>query len=126
VRVVCPECKEQVPANEMKSLRQRFGDQLPGTLYRGRGCRRCLGTGYRGRVGIFEMMVVTDEVRSLILKNASAPDLRRVAAGQGMRSLRDDGFRHLRDGRTSIEEVLRVTKDDAFDLTRVRDWAQGL
>jgi type II secretion system protein E len=121
VRVICPECKEQLPASEMEPLRQRFGDQLPDNLYRGRGCRRCLSTGYRGRIGIFEMMVVTDEVRSLILKNASAPDLRRVAAGQGMRSLRDDGFRHLRDGRTSIEEVLRVTKDDTFDLSRIHD-----
>jgi type II secretion system protein E len=121
VRVICPECKEQIPANETKPLRERFGDRLPEKLYRGRGCQRCLGTGYRGRMGIFELMVVTDDVRSLILKNASAPDLRHVATGHGMTSLRDDGFRHLRDGRTTIEEVLRVTKDDAIDLTRVRD-----
>jgi len=114
VRVICPDCKEQLSTSEIAPLRQRFGDTLPGTLYKGRGCRRCQGTGYRGRIGIFEMMVVTDEVRSLILENASAPDLRRVAAGQGMRSLRDDGFRHLCEGRTTVEEVLRVTKDEAL------------
>ena len=124
VRVICRECKEPVSPDEMTRLRQRFGDELPEVVYRGRGCRACLGTGYRGRIGVFEMMAVTDDLRSLILKNTSAPDLRRLAAGQGMRSLRDDGFRHLRDGRTTIEEVLRVTKDDAFDLNRLRDSGQ--
>ena len=66
-------------------------------------------------------MVITDEIRSRILENTSAPELRKLAAKQGMRSLRDDGFRHLRDGRTTIEEILRVTKDDSFDLARLQD-----
>jgi len=115
VRVICPECKDELSAAEVAPLRQRFGDRLPKTLYKGRGCRRCQGTGYRGRLGIFEMMVVTDEVRSLILENTSAPVLRKVAAKQGMRSLRDDGFRHLAEGRTTVEEVLRVTKDEGME-----------
>jgi type II secretion system protein E len=114
VRVICPGCKEPLSASEMAPLRRRFGDELPATLYKGRGCRRCQGTGYRGRVGIFEMMVVTDELRSLVLENAAAHELRKVAERQGMRSLRDDGFRQLAEGRTTIEEVLRVTKDDVF------------
>ena len=115
VRVICSDCKEELSAAEVAPLRQRFGEKLPKTLYKGRGCRRCQGTGYRGRIGIFEMMVVTDEVRSLILENASAPVLRKVAAKQGMRSLRDDGFRHLAEGRTTVEEVLRVTKDEGME-----------
>jgi len=114
VRVICSECKEPLSAGEIAPLRQRFGDTLPKTLYKGRGCRRCQGTGYRGRIGIFEMMVVADELRSLILENTSAPELRKVAAKQGMRSLRDDGFRHLAEGRTTVEEVLRVTKDETI------------
>ena len=118
VRVICPHCKEQLSTSEVAPLRQRFGDQLPGSLYRGPGCRRCQGTGYRGRIGIFEMMIVTDDVRSLILENASAPDLRKIAAGHGMRSLRDDGFRHLCEGRTTVQEVLRVTKDETFGQDR--------
>ncbi|MBN1507839.1 MAG: type II secretion system ATPase GspE [Sedimentisphaerales bacterium] len=121
VRVVCPDCKEPLSRNEMAPLRQRFGDELPQTLYKGRGCRRCQGTGYRGRIGIFETMLVTDEVRSRILENTSAPELRKLAAQHGMRSLRDDGFRHLHEGRTTIEEILRVTKDDTFDLSRLQD-----
>jgi type II secretion system protein E len=120
VRLICPECKEKLSENEMVPLRRRFGSQLPDTLYKGRGCRRCQGTGYRGRLGIFEMMPVSDEVRSLILESASAPNLRKIAAAQGMKSLRDDGFRHLREGRTTVEEILRVTKDDTFDLSRLQ------
>jgi type II secretion system protein E len=115
VRVICSGCKEPLAAAELAPLRRRFGDELPATLYKGRGCRRCQGTGYRGRIGIFEMMVVTDELRSLVLENAAAHELRKVAERQGMRNLRDDGFRHLAAGRTTIEEVLRVTKDDIWN-----------
>jgi len=114
VRVICPECKEEVEGSELERLRQRFGDKLPEKLYKGQGCRRCQGTGYRGRMGIFEMMVVTDDVRSLILENASPRTLREASARQGMTSLRDDGFRHLWAGKTTVEEILRVTKDDTF------------
>jgi type II secretory ATPase GspE/PulE/Tfp pilus assembly ATPase PilB-like protein len=114
VRVICSECKEELAGPELDRLKQRFADAVPEKLYRGQGCRRCQGTGYRGRMGIFEMMVVTDEIRTLILKNASPLDLRQASAQQGMTSLRDDGFRHLQHGRTTVEEILRVTKDDTF------------
>ncbi|MBL7189559.1 MAG: Flp pilus assembly complex ATPase component TadA [Phycisphaerae bacterium] len=114
VRVICTECKEELSASETEPLRRRYGDKLPEKLYKGRGCRRCQNTGYRGRIGIFEMMVVTDEIRSLIIRNASPRDLRQASAKQGMTSLRDDGFRHLFEGRTTAEEVFRVTKDDTF------------
>jgi general secretion pathway protein E/type IV pilus assembly protein PilB len=123
VRVICTECKEKLSASETEPLRRRFADKLPDTLYKGRGCRRCQGTGYRGRVGIFEMMVVTDEIRSLILKNASPRDLRRASTEQGMTSLRDDGFRHLAEGQTTVQEVLRVTKDDT---SAQRNLVEGL
>jgi general secretion pathway protein E len=116
VRVVCPECKEPLTDSEAMPLQRRFGDQLPAVLYKGTGCQRCQGTGYRGRIGIFEVMMVTDEIRSLILENTSAPELRKVASRQGMLSLRDDGFRQLHNGRTTVQEILRVTKDEMFDL----------
>jgi len=114
VRVICTECKEELSASETEPLRRRYGDKLPQKLYKGRGCRNCQNTGYRGRMGIFEMMVVTDDIRSLIIRNASPRDLREASASQGMTSLRDDGFRHLAEGRTTVEEVFRVTKDDTF------------
>jgi general secretion pathway protein E/type IV pilus assembly protein PilB len=116
VRVICPECKEPMTDSEVMPLRRRFGEQLPAVLYKSVGCQRCQGTGYHGRIGIFEMMMVTNEIRSLILENTSAQELRKVAARQGMRSLRDDGFRQLHSGRTTVQEILRVTKDDIFDV----------
>jgi type II secretory ATPase GspE/PulE/Tfp pilus assembly ATPase PilB-like protein len=116
VRVVCPECREPLTDSEAMPLRRRFGDQLPAVLYKSVGCERCQGTGYHGRIGIFEMMIVTDEIRSLILENTSAQELRKVATRQGMKSLRDDGFRQLHSGRTTVQEILRVTKDETFDL----------
>jgi type II secretory ATPase GspE/PulE/Tfp pilus assembly ATPase PilB-like protein len=121
VRVICPHCKELLTSSETTVLRQRFGDKVPDLLYKGKGCKNCQETGYRGRIGIFEMMLVTDDIRSLILENTSARDLRRIAAKQGTTSLREDGFRHVREGRTTIEEVLRVTKDDTFEENSFSD-----
>ena len=116
---ICGECRAKLTADEMRRLKRQFGDRLPASLYKGRGCSSCQGTGYRGRIGIFEMMVVTDEIRSLILQNGSPGELRSEAAKQGMTSLRDDGFRHLSEGRTTVEEVRRVTKDETFDLNHL-------
>ncbi len=121
VRTICKYCRAPLSAEEMAPLKKRFGDRIPDVLHKGRGCRECQGTGYRGRLGIFEMMVVTDDVRSLIIENASAPDLRKVAVTQGMRSLREDGFRHLFEGRTTVEEILRVTKDETFTMKDFTD-----
>jgi type II secretory ATPase GspE/PulE/Tfp pilus assembly ATPase PilB-like protein len=105
-----------VPAAEAEALRAQF--ELSATqalhLHRGRGCRQCQGTGYRGRTGIFELMKVTEGVRSLILDRASAGVIRPTALKQGMQSLRTDGWRLVMGGRTTIEEVLRVTKDEAL------------
>jgi general secretion pathway protein E/type IV pilus assembly protein PilB len=112
VRVICPQCKQEVPEADAKLLRKEFGDLLPPILYRGTGCRNCAGTGFRGRQGIFEMMVISDEVRSLILNRAPSHELRKVATAQGMTSLRDDGWRIVREGRTTVEEVMRNTKDE--------------
>jgi type II secretion system protein E len=115
IRLICPHCKEEMPPKEVDVVRAEFRQDLTGSLCRGRGCRQCQGTGYWGRIGIFEQMVVTEDIRSLILENASPHKLRKLATQHGMRNLREDGFRHLREGRTTIEEVLRVTKDDQFE-----------
>ncbi len=112
VRVVCKHCKEQMPAAEVQKLRDEFGDVVPAIMYRGRGCRQCQETGYRGRTGIFELMVVTDEVREAILHRVPATEIRRIAHSQGMASLRTDGWRVIGEGRTAPEEVIRATKDE--------------
>jgi general secretion pathway protein E/type IV pilus assembly protein PilB len=121
VRLICKECKSPAPAADVETLRNALDGNgavaraggWDGQLYRGRGCRHCLGTGYRGRQGVFELMPITDEIRQLILDRCSAGQIRSVAADQGMENLRADGWRLVLEGRTTVEEVVRVTKDDA-------------
>jgi type II secretion system protein E len=115
VRLICKHCKAEEPQAEVDKLRPEFGDEVPDVLYRGRGCRDCQGTGYRGRQGVFEMMPITDEIRAQILERVSSREIRRTAVHQGMNSLRQDGWRLIREGRTTVDEVLRMTKDE--DLT---------
>jgi general secretion pathway protein E/type IV pilus assembly protein PilB len=116
VRLICDECRTPLPEAEARPLRREFGDVLPETLFHGTGCRACGGTGYRGRQGVFEVMPVTDALRQLILTRAPAPEIRRQADSEGMRSLRDDGWRLVREGRTTVEELLRNTKDETLSL----------
>jgi len=111
VRLTCTRCKEKYVVSDREALRKELGTEVPEMLSRGAGCRECLGTGYRGRTAVMEFMPVTERIRALILERASAGELRRAAEEEGMRSLRKDGWRHVLDGRTTLEEILRVTKD---------------
>jgi general secretion pathway protein E len=83
------------------------------TLFRGKGCPECRGTGYRGRTGIYELFPITEDARSLILRRASSREIRRQAVEARMVTLRIDGWRKACEGVTTIEEVLRVTQEDA-------------
>jgi len=104
VRVICPLCKE--PAGARLSPK---GEEVE--TFHGAGCEKCFGSGYVGRIGIFEMMVLNDEIRKLIMANADASVLTRAAHDNGMRNLRDDGWEKVRLGVTTAEEVLRVTQE---------------
>ncbi|HDZ44327.1 MAG TPA: type II/IV secretion system protein [Phycisphaerae bacterium] len=115
VRLICIHCKEPFEPEDAHALHLEFGDQAPEILYRGRGCRQCLDTGYHGRTGIFEMMVVNEAIRTMILERTSSDEIRRQATSQGMNSLREDGLRLVRSGSTTLSEVLRVTKDERFN-----------
>jgi general secretion pathway protein E/type IV pilus assembly protein PilB len=116
VRVICPKCREQMPNTDVEPLRAEYGDQVPEVVYRGRGCEHCMGTGFRGRTGVFEMMPVTEEIRQLVMERSSTGRMRRLAVQQGLESLRADGWRLVGEGRTTIEEVVRVTKDEQESL----------
>jgi general secretion pathway protein E len=113
VRVICPECKEEyVP--EAEGLREAGIDpsRLEGKrIYRGKGCPACSQTGYRGRTGIYEILIVTEGIRQLIMKKADSATIGRLAISEGMRTLREDGARKVMAGITTLEEVLRVTED---------------
>lgn len=114
VRLVCKHCKEMIPTPDFEMLRNEFGEVVPEMMAKGKGCRNCQNTGYRGRQGVFEMMPVTEEIRQLVIERASSQAIRRVAVQQGMKSLREDGWRLIRENKTTVEEVLRMTKDESF------------
>lgn len=114
VRTLCLHCRRPY---------QPSGDDVPvdfpmdrlgadGVLYHPVGCRECRQVGYRGRLGLYELMVTTDEIRRLSQDRASSWEIKKAAMRQGMRTLREDGWDKVLSGRTSVEEVLRVTKGD--------------
>src|SRR5262245_46595297 len=111
VRRICKDCKEEVhvPAQALADAGLPIDEARKAKIYKGRGCANCNNTGYRGRVGLFEVMEITDEVRELILSGASAIELRRKAIEEGMISLRASGRQKLKEGHTTIEEVVRET-----------------
>ncbi|NLX58008.1 MAG: Flp pilus assembly complex ATPase component TadA [Phycisphaerae bacterium] len=114
VRRVCPHCRRLYePAPEV--LQQAGVRRVPGqTFYRGQGCQECLGGGYLERVGIYELLVMDDPLRQLILEKAPASRLKQAALEAGLVTLRMDGVRKAIEGQTTIEEVLRVTQTDSF------------
>ena len=112
VRVLCEHCKEPYTPERDKMPDDFPWDDLDGRpLYRATGCRECRQVGYRGRLGIFELMKTTDEVRSLANTRASSWEMRKVAIETGMLTLRMDAWTKALDGRTSLEEVNRNTSD---------------
>ncbi len=110
VRMICPNCKE--PYTPPPESVKRFGlmayTDSEITFYRGRGCDHCKMTGYKGRSGVFELMPITDRVRSLVLQRSSSAELRQAAIEEGMKTMQDDGLRKVLEGMTTIEECLRV------------------
>jgi general secretion pathway protein E len=117
VRVICPHCKtETFPVSEMlEQIGFRHGAPQTGSnrFYEGRGCEQCGNTGFIGRVGIYELMLVNDDIRKLMVGKADSNEIRKKALENGMRCLRDDGWLKVRQGMTSISEVLRVTQEEA-------------
>jgi general secretion pathway protein E/type IV pilus assembly protein PilB len=112
VRTICPDCKEEYrpPVHDVPTDFPTSGDRL--TLWRGKGCRACHQTGYRGRKGIFELMVTNDTIHELCVQRVNATAIRNQALKDGMLTLRQDGWRKVLEGTTTIEEVARVTKGD--------------
>jgi len=111
VRRICRECKEpiQMPAQALVDVGFTPEQSSSVQLYKGRGCGSCNNTGYRGRVGLYEVMEISEEIRELILSGASAMELRRQSIEEGMISLRQSGLRKISAGMTSVEEVVRET-----------------
>lgn len=111
VRTICTNCREEyTPSQEILDDLDLSTEDLRGKkVYRGAGCEVCNNTGYKGRVGLFEFMIMTNELRDLIMDNASTDLLRNMACRQGMRNLRDIGIKACFDGITTPDEVIRET-----------------
>jgi len=112
VRTICPRCKESL--RPPKDLLERVGldPQKEYIFYQGKGCRHCRNTGYKGRTGIFEILVVDERIRNLVFSKATASEIKKAAVAAGMKTLRDDGLQKVFEGKTTIDEVLRVTQLD--------------
>jgi len=111
VRLICPKCKEPYTPSKAVLKKWKLEDRGNITVYRGKGCAECKGTGYKGRTGIFELMVVDDEIRELINQGASTVVLRKKAQEKGMRLLWEDGREKVLKGLTTFEEVARVCEE---------------
>jgi type IV pilus assembly protein PilB len=111
VRKICVDCRTEFdPSPEMlMELNLRPLDVAGKKFYYGRGCDRCNNTGYKGRMGIFELILINDEVRDLVSAGASTDQLRSACRKHGMRTLREAGLASIFEGRTTIEEVVRET-----------------
>ncbi len=120
VRRVCPECREPFTPTAEQLAEVGLTPEGAGgaTFYRPHmgGCEACLGTGYKGRTGIYELLTVDEEMRQLIVTNPTAGAVKRLALRKGMRTLRDDGAMKVMQGLTTMEEVLRVTQEEAVEL----------
>jgi general secretion pathway protein E len=109
VRRLCPECR--APYEPDAAERTIFGREVPERLYRAAGCGACNFTGFRGRTGIYELMTADDDLRKLVHDNAAEREVRAHAVRGGMIRLREDGLRWVREGATSLDEILRVTRN---------------
>lgn len=111
VRTICPKCKEKYkPAKEeLKDIGLTEDEKVD--FYRGKGCDECVKTGYRGQIGIYELMVPDDSIRNLIIAKSPTEEIRRKAVALGMLTLIEDGIGKIKQGLTTVEEVLRVTQE---------------
>ena len=115
VRKICKHCKKPYPAdaNEIRSLNINPAQAASANFSKGEGCASCNATGYRGRMGIFEIFVITEEIQKMIYEHVGTQKLRERARSAGMRTMREDGARKVIAGLTTIEEVVSITVGDA-------------
>lgn len=111
VRRICNKCQQPYePPRTMRKALEKMGYEMT-TFHKGVGCKKCRNTGYSGRMGVHELLVVGDELRDAIVAGASITDLRRIAKRTGMITLQHDGLRKVREGMTTIEEIMQITGD---------------
>ena len=110
VRLLCPHCKETYEPEEAQWSELGSSRVVAGPIFRADGCEKCLETGYRGRTGIYEFLLLSEAIKGLVLNTSDANQINKAARAEGMASLREDGINKVMEGRTTISEVLRVTQ----------------
>ncbi len=115
VRVLCAHCKTEDKSERTLALRKRLGLPDDRTVFRAVGCEQCRHTGFHGRRAVFEMMMLNTEIRDMVLHEHSAGEIRLAASRAGMKSLSEDGWRLVLEGATTVQEVLRVSKDEQYE-----------
>ena len=110
VRLLCTHCKEAYEPEEAQWAELRSSREVAGPIFRADGCEKCLETGYRGRTGIYEFLLLSEAIKGLVLQTSDANQINKAARAEGMASLREDGINKVTEGRTTISEVLRVTQ----------------
>jgi len=119
VRKICPKCIEsyEIPFSQLaKSIGEDLAKRLPKTiegnirLFRGKGCPFCQKTGYFGRIGIFELLEIKDEIKNLVMAKANATEINRIAKKMGIKTMIEDGLKKVETGTTTIDEILRVLR----------------
>jgi type II secretory ATPase GspE/PulE/Tfp pilus assembly ATPase PilB-like protein len=125
IRLVCPKCKVPDKIDTELFEKEGFydaphptspqrGEEIVDIYKAGAGCEECRQTGYKGRTGIYELLVLDDDLRHLVLEKTSSGNIRQAALKKGMTTLRQDGFRKVKAGLTTIEEILRVTQEESL------------
>jgi len=112
VRQICPQCKEPYTEDRETLVRLGLSTENELKLYRGRGCDYCGGTGYYGRVGIFELLTMNNKIKELVMSQTPTNILKEAAQEAGMKTLRENGLEKAVQGITTIAEVMRVTSDE--------------
>ncbi len=117
VRMICTECREAYTPT-LQVMRSIGFDEVPKTLklFRGAGCKVCRNTGFKGRTGIFELMLVTDKMRQMVLDKAGSKDIEIESRKSGLRTLREDGIRKVLQGVTTLDEIMGVTQESSLEF----------
>ena len=109
VRRICPKCSETYePPRKLRKAVDKMGHNIE-TYYKGVGCKRCRNTGFSGRIGVHELLVINDQLRDTIVSDPSIVPIRNIARDRGMVTLQHDGFRKVREGITTLEEIMHIS-----------------
>jgi len=116
IRTICKRCRQPVIPDKKALAQMNLPYKENALVYRGKGCEECKGTGYKGRGGLYELLVINEGIRRLIIEKTGANVIRQKAIQGGLKTLRDDGWEKVKKGVTTIEEVLRVTQEDESEV----------